>query len=214
MNAFVNGCNGNTAPCPFITWWMQGIVEVTKYYNGVSGAFVGKAFVEIWTNGLLEVTDICPVIPSSPPNINQSGMATVEQITLASINSIYFWVVVVNTNNNQVVFGRSLWCLFPGWVKPVYYFDQLEGVVVGDCCGNHASFKPLSSVIFYGYIDLVSHYNDMSSAVLQTQTGESSNLYQNVLSYYDAGSWTCGDGSSGCYLYTVQSTEDTTTVYP
>jgi hypothetical protein len=91
---------------------------------------------------------------------------------------------------------------YPAGYAPVNFFDQVEGVIVGPYNSEHSTFTPLYTSIFYTYIDLVSNYNKMSSAVPATQTGESSNLYQIVDNYYS--------GQYGSmYLYTVQSNENT-----
>jgi hypothetical protein len=49
---------------------------------------------------------------------------------------------------------------------------------------------------------LLSSFNKMSNAKLQTQTAEGSNLYQQPYSCY-------GTTYNGYYLYTIQSNENT-----
>lgn len=199
MNTLLNG-GTNSCYCSF-TWWLQGVVQVENSYSGSAGAFVGDAFNEVW-NGVGD-QNFCYLFPSPVPNINQTGYATVQQTTLTSTSQITYELTVINANGVNV-YSNSQTCNDPSGYSSIDYFTQEEGVIVGDCCGNHVSFTPLSSTIFYGYIDMVSNYNLMSSSSQTTQTGESSNLYQDVTNYY-------GETYGSMYLYTVMSNENTTT---
>jgi hypothetical protein len=93
---------------------------------------------------------------------------------------------------------------YPATFAPVNFFNQLEGTVVcSSVCS--ASFSPLSSTIFSPfYLDLVSNYNQMSSSLLGSQTGEASNLYQNAGQAY-------GQSYGSMYLYTIIGSEYTKT---
>jgi hypothetical protein len=124
----------------------------------------------------------------------------VTQVTLKSSTQVSVSLTIVQPS------GSALWSVsctsnYPAGYGPVNFFDQVEGVIVGPYNSEHSTFTPLYTSIFYAYIDLVSNYNKMSSAVLGTQTGESSNLYQIVDNY-------CEQYGS-MYLYTVQSNENT-----
>jgi hypothetical protein len=60
----------------------------------------------------------------------------------------------------------------------VSYLTQDEGVIVGYGNLEHASFSPLNTYLFYGYVDIVSNYNSMPCASKHIITLETSNLYQ------------------------------------
>lgn len=173
-----------------------------QFFLWIERGFCRAGVEEAWKgfNGPL----FCDLYPSPWPNINQSGYATVQQITLSSTTSNNFELTVINSNN-QNVYSHSQSCSYPSGTGPIDYFAQEEGIVVGGAGGGHASFSPFSSTIFYGYIDMVSNFNKMSSSSQTIQTGETSNLYQSVTQTVSQ-----GYGSS-MYLYSVMSDEITKT---
>jgi hypothetical protein len=198
MNTLLNG-GSNSCDCAF-TWWLQGVVEVTNSHSGTKGAFVGDAFNEVW-NGAND-HNFCYFYPSSPPNINFTGYDVLQQTTLNTTSKITYHMSVA-TGGGSNLYTNTQTCLYPSGYGSVSYFTQEEGVIVGDWSGNHVTFKPLDSTIMYGYIDMVSNHNSMSSSSLTIQTLESSNLYQDVTSHF-------GESYGSMYLYTVESNENTT----
>ena len=199
MNTLLNG-GTNSCYCSF-TWWLQGVVEVTNSHSGTKGAFVGDAFNEIW-NGVGD-SNFCYLYPASPPNINTTDDVVLQQDTLNTTSKVTYHMSVAPSSGPDLYTGTQT-CSYPTGYSNVKYFTQEEGVIVGDWNGNHVTFKPLSSTIFFGYIDMVSNYNDMSNSSLTSQTGESSNLYQTPYSAY-------GESYGSMYLYTVMSDENTHT---
>jgi hypothetical protein len=128
----------------------------------------------------------------------------VLQEAILNTTSKVTYILSVSDNNGNTLYYKTMTCPYGSGYGPVTYINQVEGIIVGPAGGYHTTFKPLSSTIFFGYIDLVSNYNHLSSSNLTSQSGESSNLYQHVTSNYGE---TYGSG----YLYTVQSTEVTRT---
>jgi hypothetical protein len=197
LNGLTNG--GSTGCYCGYTWWYQAVVEVKNSNGGTKGAWVTDGVSEIWNgfNGPL----FCQVNTSPVPNINNTGYFVQSETFVKSTTTISYSITIVN-NVGTVLFSKTQTCSYPNGTGPINYFNQVEGAIVGGPNLDHATFKPLNTNIFYGYIDLISAHNQMSTTVTGTQTGETSNLYQVVTSYY---SESYGTG----YLYTVQSNENT-----
>jgi hypothetical protein len=203
MNAILNGCAYGSSSC---TWWLQGVVGVVSASGNEANLDYAKAEVWYGSNG----PNFCWYYPGTTANLNQTGYDALQQINLLNSSAIQMHVSVANsggtdidTNTQTCTYASAFGSSTHG---PVDFFSQVEGVIVGDVSAYHVTFKPLSSTLFYGYIDLVSNYNHMSSSSQSTQTGESSNLYQ-----------ICGTGCpysesyGSMYLYTVQTDENTET---
>jgi hypothetical protein len=198
--------NGGTYACGCAyPWFLQAVVPVTNNDSGTKGAYVGEGVNEIFDGANFPL--FCYQYPSqvvgqSAENVNHTGYVVLEQDTLNTTSKVTYHMSVANGG------GTDLWtytqtCTYPNSYT-VKYINQEEGVIVGGYSSAHASFSPLRSTVFYGYIDLVSNYNDMSHASKPTNTGETSNLYQHPTEYL-------GEAyGSSMYLYTVQSDENTT----
>ncbi len=209
MNTYLNGCTADQAGC---TWWMQGLAIVSSTgiltewsaweWEGTSSS--GTCY----NNGSLhsDCVDFCDLVDTSN-SINVTDYAMVQQTTLLNSSATHYEGTIVNTayGNNVVQWAQD--CDYNSGGSeygPVHYFWQVEGVIVGWHGSEYASFTPLQSTLFSGYIDLVSNYNLMSALNATTQTGETSNLYQHVLNAY-------GETYGSMYLYTIQSNENTGT---
>lgn len=216
LNTLLNGCGISSYGC---TWWLQGVVYAENHTVSppAKGAIVDEAFEEEWqATSNLEGTcyptvdyqncyNFCWFYPDA--NINYSGYFVQQESFLHSATQVEY-ALSIATSSGGNLYSDSQVCNYYSGTGPVYgpvnYFSRVEGVIVGDSNGDHASFSPLSSEIFHGYIDLISTYNQMSSHSEATQTGETSNLYQVVTTAYS-------ESYNGRYLYTVQSNEDTKT---
>jgi hypothetical protein len=209
MNTVLNNDQYGCGSCG--TWWLQGVVY-TQIANGAATVSTAEEWVDSSTSGLcIAGSTFCSFCSLGVigQNINYTGYNVLQQTTLVSSSSLTY---LVNVENNS---GGSLWtssatCSYPTGYGPVNFFTQAEGVVVGEGGQAWASFSPLSSTIFSPtYLDLVSNYNDMTDCPNSvcpsgTQTGESSNLYQNTGQAY-------GESYGSMYLYTVISSEITKT---
>lgn len=202
LNMLVNG-GSNSCDC-IGTWWLQGIVNAVPTHSGTHGAFIAEGLIEEWR--YIYDADFCRLFPSSPPNINFTNYVTLQEAILNTTSNVTY-ILSVSDNNANVLYHMSQTCSYTtggtGY-GPVDYYNQVEGIIVGQGGGLHTKFTPLSSTIFYGYFDLVSNYNDMSSSNMTSQAAESSNLYQSPYDYF---SESYGTG----YLYTVESDENTKT---
>ncbi len=204
MNSILNGC---TAGYCSKTWWMQGIIGVDSgsLISKPAGYYVHDAHIELW-DGSTDDGTFCDLTIPKFININNTVFNTNIQIT-NSTSGLKIEVATADENNSTVFYDVSKTCGLPSGFTSVNYFTQVEGVIVGCgamACGTHEKFTPLSTEIFYAYIDLTSNYNDLSNSSKTTQTGESSNLYQEPINAY-------GTTYGSLYLYTVQSDEDTKT---
>jgi hypothetical protein len=205
MNTVLNNDQYGCGSCG--TWWLQGVVY-TQIANGAATVLDAEEWVDSSTSGLCSGTTstYCPFCPLGAVgyNVNYTGYNVLQETTLVNSSSLTY---LANVENNS---GGSLWtnsatCSYPTGYGPVNFFTRAEGVVVGEGNQTWASFSPLSSTIFSPtYLDLVSNYNDMSYQNTTTQTGESSNLYQNTGQAY-------GESYGSMYLYTVISSEITKT---
>lgn len=215
MNSVVNGCTSFPTPCSN-TYWVQGIVGIDRTCSGcppTSGWHVHDSHIEyVWglANGNCgyegNCQSICSLMIPQYININQTNYNVLVQITIDPtypLVPLTLGLSVSNQNTGQVFYSVSAGCRQPSGANAVYYFTQLEGVLAG-CgpCGPIQTFTPANKNLFFGYIDMLSSFNEMSSTNLQTQTAEGSNLYQQPLSCY-------GTTYNGYYLYTVQSNENT-----
>ena len=202
MNEFVNGATDSceTSTCSY-TWWLQSITVVSNSYSGNKGAYGREEVSESWhgTGGSL----FCYHFPSSPPNVNNTNYDVLMQDTLNTTSDMTDHMSVAPSGGSDL-YTVTQTCAYPSGHSSIDYFTQEEGVIGGGEGGGHASFTPLSSTIFYGYIDMVSNYNHMSSSSAQIQTGETSNLYQDVTQ-------TVSEAYGSMYLYSVMSNENTHT---
>jgi len=204
VNALVNGaplsCVTGTL-CDYL-YWAQGVVVTASSYGGTNGAFVKQVLIQEWDDGI--PYDNCgQSVSGSEPNVNNTDYLVYQQDTLNTTSDVTE-LVHITDNNLNILYSYTQTCAWYYLYGPVYYYNEVEGVIVGPAGGYHTTFTPHSSELFDGYIDLTSNYNDMSSSNTTAQTGESSNLYQTLASGYGE---TYGSG----YLYTVQSDENTKT---
>jgi hypothetical protein len=207
MNTRLNGCAQSQVSC---TWWMQGVVVVANHlvYPPSKGAFVIDGFTELWVGvsngGNCDPTDncinTCYVYPAT--NVNYTGYATVEQTKLLDAQHMQYILTIVNSNGVDIYQATQNCPAYPTGYGPINFFSREEGAIVGDGAYINVNFSPSGQTIFYGYIDLVSNYNKMTSACWGTQTGETSNLYQVTTSHF-------GETYGSMYLYTVMSNENT-----
>lgn len=205
LNVLTNGgTHGCGSSCQY-NWALQDVEDVVKDYPGTGtiGAWLVDAHMEAWV-GSSGSQGFCQLAPSSLANLNNTGtFAQMEFFLHSSTQVTNALTIVVNGNT---FYSNSMTCSYPSGYGPVTYMTWVEGVIVGLCCSEHASFSPLQSEIFQsGYIDLVSNYNSMSSHYPESIiTAETSNLYQSNYNYYAS---TYGS----LYLYTVQFTQNTQT---
>lgn len=199
VNALADGgtLNCGSGGCNYV-WWVQGFADIGHNNGGSIGAWVEDAGIEVWNN--LNGPLFCYLYPSPLPNINGTGDDVQEEFFLTDSTHVTNALTVTGSSS----YSNSMKCPLPNsW--SYNYLNKVEGVIVGYGGGEHASFTPLQSELFYGYIDLISDYNKMSSVYPSTtQTGETSNLYQVVNSYF-------GETYNTQYLYTVMFNEDTQT---
>jgi hypothetical protein len=204
MNTLVNGCGSVGGSGCSGTWWLQGVVPA---YVAGGGAVVTDAFVDAFVGSIGQ--GFCHLSPSPNYDVNHAGYVVLQQSTLTDASDItYLLSISDNLGNN--LYTKSMPCPYPTSPPypvqdgPVNFFTREEGVVVGDNGLADASFSPLSSTIFFPfYLDLVSNYNSMSSYYVSppcpcdTQTGETSNLYQSIGQAY-------GQSYGSQWLYTIQ----------
>ncbi len=203
LNSLINGgSTGCGTRCAY-AWWIQGYVDLVDQYLSNPGAWVVQSQIEAWNGSYGPQFCTLSVLPGNAININSSGMGIQEEYFLTASSQVKNALTVFK--GGTVYYSNSMTCSYPSGIGSVNYINQVEGVIVGyDTSYPHASFAPLQSEIFSGYIDFVSNYNKFYYALTTTQTGETLNLYQNPTSEF-------GTSYGSMYLYTVKSTENTET---
>lgn len=196
MNVVLNGCSSYPPNGCQGVYWLQGVAsvgggEVTYWTNEVFWEFGTTYYSQFY----------CDYAPTQFVNINQVGYSVIQQTTIHATLSTTYEVTIVD-NNGHNVYQSVQNCPSNPSGDTIYSMNLLEGAIVGTGSYGHASFTPLNTNLFTGYIDLVSDVNSLGSANLTTQTGETSNLYQIVTARY-------GESYNGMFLYTVQSNENT-----
>ncbi len=206
MNEFVNGassvCDPPSGDCMY-TWWLQSVTVVSNSYSGSKGAYVREEVSESWhgTTGSL----FCYQFPSSPPNVNNSNYDVLMQDTLNTTSDMTNIMTVAPVGMGDLWSVKQT-CAYPSGHTDISFYTDEEGVVGGGAGSGHASFSPLSTEIFYGYIDMVSNHNDLfNDSDAGIQTAETSNLYQETTQTV---SETYG---SSMYLYSVMFDDNTKT---
>lgn len=204
LNTITNGCQygGNGCSLP---WWLQSVIFVYVSQIGKSsGEWAHDESLWQWNGG--NAYEFCQQNFPTIEDLTQVEWSAVIQteiyITCESHGCQYSVSVGANILNpsGKVVSSAGGTCSYPA--GDIDYFTQVEGAVVGPAGGYHATFQPLNTRVFAGYIDLVSGFNSMSSQSKGTQTGESSDLFQQKYS-------TVNEPYDGMYLYSVLSYENT-----
>ncbi|GEM_PF-1674275 len=197
LNIITNGCNlgssGDQA-CPRL----QAIINPLN--SGYGPYWINDVFLSVYATGTYKTP--CYYVPQTSANVNTVGYYALVELFLTSTSTFKLYYAAGDWNNGTVFQSQTISCTMPSGFNNIYQFTYVEGVLVGINRGQHITFTPYNTHIFYGYIDLVSNYNLMTSVTQDTQTGESSNLYQKVLDAF-------GESYGSMYLYTVQSNEDT-----
>jgi hypothetical protein len=200
VNSIANGAPYGCGTSCSYTWEIQGFADITHNNGGSIGAWVADAGLEVWNK--LSGPLFCYLYPSTLPNINGSSHLVQEEFFLTSSTQVENALTADGAGG--VNYSNHATCNYPSG-NTVAYLTDVEGIVVGYAGGEHASFTPLSSQLFSGYIDLISNYNHMSSSSKSEQSAETSNLYQTSISY--SGS-TYG---TNMYIYTASFDENTKT---
>jgi len=186
-------CKSDPSSCAY-TWAVQGIVQV------VDGSEVVDSTLQVCNAGN-DYTANCPIDLTTYPNIDAAGWVTQEEFFLTSSSQLKN-SLTVEEPSGTVFYTDTVTCNVPA--GSITYMDQMEGVIVGiGGSSPHASFSPLNSEIFYGYIDLVSNYNKLSSQSNQNEiSDETSNLYPTVTE-------TVNEAYGSMYLYSVMWNQNT-----
>jgi hypothetical protein len=209
LNVLTNGApHGCGLNCQY-NWALQDTESVLKInpVNSTKGAWLFESHMEGWVSSTGS-KGFCQLLLESTSNtftnLNDTGSFAQMEFFLHSSTQVTNSVTVVV--NGGTFYTNSMTCAYPSGYGPVTYMTWVEGIIGGVGNRERASFSPLQSEIFtYGYIDLVSNYNQMNSYYPEPEMSlETSNLYQSNYNYYSS---TYGS----LYLYTVQYTQNTQT---
>ncbi len=176
LNAIVNGCTYGESGC---LWWVQTVADLvngTLVYDQASGAYTYDAFISYWIGG--NWNNVCGT-GGDLYNIDQAG-ATVWTFTVFTSSG---WTTGEEAYSPSGVneFTTTASCPYPSGYT-VSSFNTVEGVVVGQDGGLHTTFSPLNSLLFKTVLTLYGSSTSDTNTRAGTQTGESSNLIQNVTS--------------------------------